>query len=284
MTVAALLAAGAAAAGVLGAWEGLAALERADLPRRASRWCEPLRRARDEGRDPTRSERRRLVAVACAALLSAGWLLCGPVGGVLAALAGPAAALGLVRVRRRRYADELKSGATEAARALADAVGAGHSARGAIAVAAPGLTGATGRELRAAARSLALGEPTDAALERMRRRARSAAWDALIAAILLQRDAGGDLVALLRRLAASLEAADRLDAEARTATAQARFTAWLVAGLPLSAAALGELGSPGLVAGLLSHPLARWLTFAALGLQLIAIFCVRRVARLPARS
>lgn len=284
MTLAALLAAGAAAAGVLGSWEALAALERADLPQRASQWWEPLRRARAEGRDPTRSERRRLVAVTCAALLTAGWLLLGPAGGALAALAGPAAALGVLRARRRRYADELRSGATEAARALADAVGAGHSARGAIAVAAPGLSGATGRELRAAARSLALGEPTDLALDRLRRRARSAAWDALTAAILLQRDAGGDLVALLRRLAASLEAADRLDAEARTATAQARFTAWLVAGLPLGAAALGELGSPGLVAELLTHPLARWLTIAAFGLQLIAILCVRQVARVPARS
>ncbi len=283
MTIAALLAAGAAAAGVLGTWEGLAALEQVDLLRRASEWWEPLRRVRAEGRDPTRSERRRLAAVAGGALLAAGWLLAGPAGGLLAASAGPASAFGLLRARRRRYADELRSGATEAARALADAVGAGHSARGAIAVAAPGLTGATGRELQTAARALALGEPTHAALERLRRRARSAAWDALTAAILLQRDAGGDLVALLRRLAASLEAADRLDAEARTATAQARFTAWLVAGLPLGAAALGELGSPGLIAGLLSHPLSRWLTFAALGLQLVAVLCVRHVARPPVR-
>lgn len=279
MSASALLAAAAAAAGVLGAWEGLVALERADPLRRASEWWEPLRRARLEGRDPTGSERRRLAVLAGGVLLAGGWLVAGPVGGALAALAGPAAAVGLLRARRRRYADELRAGATEAARALADAVGAGHSARGAIAMAAPGLTGATGREMRAAAHALALGEPTHTALERLRSQARSAAWDALTAAILLQREAGGDLAALLRRLAASLEAADRLEADARTATAQARFTAWLVAGLPFGAAALGELVSPGLVAGLLSHPLARWLTFVAIGLQLIAVVCVRRVTR-----
>ena len=279
MTISALLAGGAAIAAVLGAWEALVAIERAAPLTLAARWWEPLRRARHEGRDPTRAERRRLAAVATAALLAAGWLAAGPVGGIAAGLSGPGLAVVALRARRRRYAEELRAGAAEAARALADAVGAGHSARGAIAAAAPGLSGATGRELRAAAALLALGEPTEVALERLRRCARCAAWDALTSAILLQRDAGGDLVALLRRLAASLEAAERLDADARTATAQARFTAWLVAGLPLAAAVLGELASPGLIGGLLSDPLARMLTFAAFGLQLVAILCIRRVAR-----
>lgn len=284
MATSALLAAGAAAAGVLGAWEALAAFERAAPLEVAARWWEPLHRARVEGRDPTLAERRRLVAVAAAALTAAGWLLAGPVAGVGAGLAGPGLAVVVLRGRRRRYADELGAGAAEAARALADAVSAGHSARGAVTAAAPGLGGATGRELRAAAALLALGEPTEVALERLRHRARCAAWDALTAAILLQRDAGGDLVALLRRLASSLEAAERLDADARTATAQARFTAWLVAGLPLGAAVLGELASPGLIAGLLSDPLARSLTIAAFALQLVAVLCIRRVARVPERA
>ena len=284
MTSTALLAAAAAAAGLMAAWEGLVALERAAPLERAARWWEPLRRADLEGRDPTRVERRRLAALAATALLAAGWLVAGPVGGLAAGLSGPGLALVVLRARRRRYREELRSGAAQAARTLADAVGAGHSARGAIAVAAPGVSGATGRELRAAAALLVLGEPTEAALERLRRRARCSAWDALTAAILLQRDAGGDLVALLRRLAASLEAAERLDADARTATAQARFTAWLVAGLPLGAAALGELASPGLIAGLLADPLAQMLSVAAFGLQLVAILCIRHVARSPDRA
>lgn len=284
MTSAALLAAGAAMVGVLGLWEALIALERAAPLRLAAGWWEPVRRARREGRDPTHAERRRLAAVTATVLLAAGWLIAGPAGGLAAGLAGPGLAIVGVRARRRRYADELSAGAAEASRALADAVAAGHSARGAIVAAAPGLSGAAGRELRAAAGRLALGDATEVALERLRRRAGCSAWDAVVAAILLQRDAGGDLVALLRRLAASLEAAERLDADARTATAQARFTAWLVAGLPLAAAVLGELGSPGLIAGLLADPLARWLAIAAFGLQLVAIICIRRVARVPERT
>ena len=51
------------------------------------------------------------------------------------------------------------------------------------------------------------------------------AYDTLVAAILLQRDAGGDLAGLLRGVARSLEESARVAADARTATAQARFTA-----------------------------------------------------------
>src|SRR5688500_13956021 len=128
MTSSALLAAGAAAAGVLGAWDALAALERAAPLKLAARWWEPLRRARHEGRDATQSERRRLVAVTATALLAAGWMLAGPVGGLAAGLSGPGLALVALRARRRRYGDELQAGAGQAARALADAVAAGHSA------------------------------------------------------------------------------------------------------------------------------------------------------------
>lgn len=279
MSAVALAAALGGVAAVLGAWEALIVLERLPLAGLGERVWEPLRAAGLEGRAPTQRERRRLGLVAAAALAAGGWLAAGPLMGALAGLAGPALMLFALRARQRRYARELRAGAGEVARALADAVSAGHSARGALAAVAPGLSGAPGRELRAVASGLALGTTTEQALDRVRARARCPAWDALTAALLLQRDAGGDLVALLRRLAASLEAAARLDAEARTATAQARYTAWLVIGLPFGAAALGELGSPGLIASLLSHPLSFTLTLTALTLQAVAVVCVRRIAR-----
>ena len=61
-----LLAAAAAAAGVLGAWECLATAEGARLADRFALALAPLARARREGRAPSGEERRRL------ALLAAG--------------------------------------------------------------------------------------------------------------------------------------------------------------------------------------------------------------------
>ena len=132
------------------------------------------------------------------------------------------------------------------------------------------MPGAAGAELRAAARALALGARTEDVLERLRARAGAPAWDTIVAAILLQRDAGGDLAGLLRAIAAGLEEAARVEADARSVTAQARFTAWLVALLPVGAAVLAELADPGYVVALLRAPLAPWLLGAAAVCQLVA--------------
>jgi tight adherence protein B len=279
VTGAPVLAFAAAAAGVLGAWEALAAVERSRAVAGLARALEPLVRAGREGRAATAPERRRLALLATAALAVAGWLVGGPVLGVVAAVGGPALVAAALRARRRRYAAGLRRGAPSVARALADAVGAGHSIRGAIGAAATGVSGPAGHELRAAARALALGEPTQGVLERLRKRAADPAWDAIVAGILLQRDAGGDLAGLLRDQATALEAAERIEREARTATAQARFTARLVLLLPLGAAVLAELASPGLIGGLLSHPVSVWLVAMAVVLQLTAIVAVARLAR-----
>jgi tight adherence protein B len=266
----------AAAIGVLGAWEAVAAVERLRLAAVIGRAVEPLVRAGREGRHPTRPERRRLAWVSTGALGVAGWLVGGAATGVLAAVGGPLVVAAVLRSRRQRYAHELRVGAAPAARALADAVSGGQSIRGAVPVAAAGLAGAAGHELRAVARALDLGEPTAVALQR---RTADPAWDAIVAGILLQRDAGGDLAGLLRSQAAALEAADRIGRDARAATAQARFTARLVLILPAGAAALAELAGPGLIAGLLAHPVSLWLVIMAAVLQATAILAVARLAR-----
>src|SRR4051794_26853001 len=100
MTLAALLAAAAAAAGVLGGWEGRAPAGGPRIGGRLAAALGPLARARDEGRAPSAAERRRLVLLAAGSLLAAGWLVGGLLIGAAAALAGPAALLGVLRARR----------------------------------------------------------------------------------------------------------------------------------------------------------------------------------------
>jgi tight adherence protein B len=277
-----LLAGFAGALGVAGAWEALAAVEQAALVRGAARLLAPLRAAGREGREPSAPERRRLALVTAATLLAGGWLLAGPPAGMAAAGAGPWLLRRLVAARRARWRAELARGAPAAARAIADALAGGHAIRGAIAAAAVGggLAGAAGAELRDAARAFELGERTDAVLERLRLRAVDANWDTIVAAVMLQRDAGGDLARLLRTIAAAQEDAARVEADARSLTAQARFTAWLVTLLPAGAAALAELAQPGYLVSLVRTPLTALLVMVAVGCQLTAGVLVRRIARL----
>jgi len=287
MSAAALLAALAGACAVLAAWEAIAAAGEERLVQSAGRWLAPVFEALRSGREPTSPERRRLATIGALSLLGGGWLVAGPWAGLALAAAAPWIARAIVRVRGRRRAAAVAVGAPAIARSIADALAGGHSVRGALSAAARGggVPGPAGEELHVATAALDLGERTEDALLALVRRNRGphpshGPLDTVVAAVLLQRDAGGDLAALLRDLAAALEQRGRVVAEARSATAQARFTALLVTGLPAAALALGELAQPGFVLALASAPLPAAMVALALALQAVAIVCVRRIARI----
>jgi tight adherence protein B len=279
---AAALAALAAAIGVLALWDALAAVEQLARGGAVGRLLAPLVRARRAGVAPSGPELRRLAAIAALVLLAGGWLLAGPAAGCAAAVGGPWALRAHLRARRRRWRTELERAAPAVARAVADALAAGHAISRALAEAARGLDGPAAVELQALGRALALGQPLEQALAVLRARAHGRAYDTLATAILLQRDAGGDLVGLLRELARAQEAAARGADDARAATAQARFTGVVVGLLPAGAAALAELASPGALAHVARDPLALWLAAFAGFLQLLGLLAIRRLSRVVA--
>jgi tight adherence protein B len=284
--VSASLAFVAGAAAAFGAAElALITLRRAALraPGLAAALAESVARVGREGRDPGALERRRLLAAAAAAGLVSGGVLVGPLAGLALGACAPWAASRALRVRRERHRQAVDAGAAAIAVALADALGGGHSLRGAVLEASRGgVPGAAGRELRRLAGEMALGSPTDEALEALRSRVGSQRIDTLVAACLLQRRAGGDLARLLRDCAHSFEDQARLLDEARAATAQARFTGMVVVLLPFGGALLAELASPGYLRGLTSSFLTLWLGGVALVLQVVAAVAIRRLARVRA--
>lgn len=278
------LAAAAGAAAVAALADLVALVQAGDLGRWAARALAPWRAGAGRPAGVSDEERRRL-GIVCGATLAAGaWLLAGPVVALLSAVCGPWTARRLLHARRSRWRARLHEGVPVTARALADALSGGHSLRGAIGQAASSgsVGGAAGGELRTLARELELGRPTAAALEDWRARAASPGIDVLVAAMLLQQESGGDLAGLLRDLAADLEEGRRATADARTATAQARLTARLVAGLPAAAIALTELASPGTVGAVLAQPLPQIMAATAVLLIGVALVAVRRLAQVPA--
>jgi tight adherence protein B len=234
-----------------------------------------------EGRDPGAAERRRLLLAGAVAAFAAGVALAGPLAGLALAAGAPAAVARLLRARRERYRRAVDRGASSLAVALADALGGGHSLRGAVEEASAALPGPAAHELRRAAAELRAGARTDEALEGMRARCRSDRLDTIVAACLLQRRAGGDLARLLRHCARAFEDQVRVEDEVRAATAQARYTGLLVVLLPLGGGLLAELASPGWFAGLWSSFLTAWLVGIALMLQLTAAVLIRRLGRVP---
>jgi tight adherence protein B len=264
------------------AWELVALAQHGKLLERLRAVAAPLRAAGAVGRTPTADERLRLVVVLGLTLLAAGWLVAGPWVGLGLATGGPWVLGQVLGMRRRRWQRALAAGAPHVARSLADALAGGHAIRGAImeAARAGGAGPVVDAELRAAAAALAVGERTHVVLERLRDRAAAPGWETVVAAVLLQRDAGGDLAGLLRTLAGDLEAAGRAEADAHAVTAQARFTARLVCALPLAGAVLAELARPGIVRETASGVIGIGLCAAAVVLQCVALLAVRQLSRM----
>jgi tight adherence protein B len=239
----------------------------------------PLRRARVEGALPTDRERLQLCLAAAVMGLALGTVLIGLAAGLALAVACSWLASRSLVWHRRRYRRRLDQGSAAAAFALADALAAGHSVRGALTLCGNGLGGPIGKELRSVGHELELGAETDRTLERLRLNARSRRVDLIVAAVRIQRRSGGSLASLLRGIAATFTDQDRLDAEARAATAQARFTSILVLLLPLAGILLAELAAPGIVARMTGSAAGSWLLAAAGVLQLSGVLLIRRLTR-----
>jgi tight adherence protein B len=272
------------AAALGGGLAAVAAYEGLRAAPSAARWLgrafEPLRRAGSEGYAPSAAERRRLGLIVSAALLFAGAWLLGPAPAAPLAAAGPAAATWALAARASRYRRAVESALPRIANATADALAAGRSARAALDGAAGSLEGPAAVELARVRADLDLGAPLEGALAGLRGRIGSPRVDSFCAALLSQQIAGGDLVSLLRRYAGAAAARERARADARAATAQARFTGLLVAAMPAGAALLAELLAPGFVAGLLGNGAALFLLATAAGFQVAGFAAIRRLSRI----
>jgi tight adherence protein B len=240
---------------------------------------EPLRRAGREGYAPSTRERRRLAVLGAAAAIATGWLVGGLEVALPLSVAGPGIAAWAISSRRRRYRLAVERSLPEVATAVADSLAAGRSLRASLPAAATYLDGPPAAELARLGAELDLGAGTAEAVAAWRARMRSERVDAFAAALLSQRLAGGDLAGLLRRFAAGAAERDRVAEDAKSATAQARFTGLLVVAMPTGGAIFAELVQPGFLAKLIASPAAAILLALAAGLQAIGFVAIRRISR-----
>ncbi|HET8565076.1 MAG TPA: type II secretion system F family protein [Solirubrobacterales bacterium] len=270
----------AALAGALLALAGREAWIASPAPARWLRHAlEPLRRAGEEGYAPSTPERRRLAGLGVLGTSIGGWFLGGVALALPLSLAAPATIGWVVRFRRRRYRQAVEHSLPEVAVAVADSLSAGRSLRASLPAAIASLDGPPAIELARVGADLDLGSPTPDAVQAWRRRMRSPRVDAFAAALLSQRLAGGDLAGLLRRFAAGAAEQERVAEDARSATAQARFTGLLVVAMPTGGALFAELLQPGFLARLLASPPAAVLLGLAAALQVAGFFAIRRFAQ-----
>ncbi len=218
-------------------------------------------------------------AGAVAVALATFALIHSPVIAVVATTASVAGAIGVVRSADRRYLDRLGGQLATVAQQLGGAVGAGLSLRQAVARVAADAPKPASSELTRLARELDLGIPLDDALEAMAQRLPAAGLRTMVTAIQVQRIAGGNLSGALADLSYRLDDRAALEREGRSATAQARMSAWLVSALPLVGGVMAEIASPGTLARTLGQGIGLIILIVASLLQLVGVLVIRRLMR-----
>ncbi|MBJ7355306.1 MAG: type II secretion system F family protein [Thermoleophilaceae bacterium] len=232
------------------AWVG-AAESLSRLGTGAQRWRLIARQILHEGRIDESFGGRKFFATSLAAGAVCGFAALGVLGAPIGMALAPFGLRAAIRSRRRRYAARIDSCAPELALALASSLAAGRSVRGALLTAGAATPEPLASELDRAAVDLTLGGGIGDALASLRSRTNSGRIESLAGAIELHRGSGGDLVRLMRELADAFRARDRAMRDAHSASAQARFTAIVVAAIPLIFGAALELAAPGAVTGAL---------------------------------
>lgn len=221
-----------------------------------------------------------VIGTGAAASLAAGavWIVVrAPLVATLAGAAVLASSWTVVSSADRRYLTRFAAQLPIVAQQLAGAIGVGQSLRQAIARAAGDAPEPAATELHALRADLDLGARIDDALEAMVARLPDPGLRIMVTAILVQRVVGGNLSQALADLSARLEESATLEREARTATAQARMSAWLVAGLPFAGGALVEIAAPGTLAETFGHGPGLALLVVATVLNVVGVLAIRRI-------
>ena len=95
--------------------------------------------------------------------------------------------------------------------------------------------------------------------------------------VLTQRESGGNLGEVLDNLSALIRERFRLKRHVRAVSAHGRMTGWILGFLPMAIAAILAAVAPGYIDIMATDPLGRMIVVAALVMQVIGAFIMRRI-------
>ncbi|MFA7248144.1 MAG: type II secretion system F family protein [Dehalococcoidia bacterium] len=133
-------------------------------------------------------------------------------------------------------------------------------------------------ELRQVMRETSLGMSTDEALQRLADRTGDEDLGLVLTAVLIQRRVGGNLAEVLGGIVEMIRDRARVRGEIHTLTAQARMSSWIVGSLPVVLAIVMSMMQKGYMAALYTEPVGRLMLIAAVVLEVIGLYLVRRIA------
>lgn len=206
----------------------------------------------------------------------------GAFGTVTGVIALVGTVIGLHRwLERRRLArtEKFISQLPDLARLLANGAQAGLGMRRSIELAARELDEPAASELGQVSSELGVGRSLDTGLRHLQERLPSKELAVLVQTLVIQARAGGTLVTALSHIASTLDARRQLAREAKTASAGAVFTGYVVMVLGIGSVFLVNLMSPGALDAMTTQPLGIAALVVSGGLFAAGYVVIRRLTK-----
>jgi tight adherence protein B len=199
---------------------------------------------------------------------------------LLSMAAGAAAPLLYVYRERRQRLEKFEEQLPDAVDVMKRALRAGHPFNTCLKLVADDMEPPIGREFELTFADVNYGNDLRRALLGMLLRVPSTNLMAIVTAVLIQKETGGNLAEVFDRIAQVIRARFRFGRKVRTLSAEGRLSAWILALVPIVLAGVLWFLSPDYLPPLLTDPMGRKLIAFACGLLVVGVFWMRRIIRI----
>jgi tight adherence protein B len=198
---------------------------------------------------------------------------------MLALAASAVPYLMIVRARSRRMA-KFEEQMPEALDVVKRALKAGHPFSQALKLVAEDMQEPIGQEFDLLFSEINYGGDLRNALLGLLERVPSVTVMAVVTAVLVQKDTGGNLAETFERIAGVIRGRFKLHRRVRTLSAEGRMSAWILALVPLVLFVAMSVTSPDYLPHLIKDPMGKNLIAGAIVLGVIGILWIRRILRI----
>jgi len=160
------------------------------------------------------------------------------------------------------------------------ALKAGHPFSQALKLVAEDMQDPIGHEFDLVFSEINYGGDLRAALLSLLERVPSVTVMAVVTAVLVQKDTGGNLAETFERISAVIRGRFKLHRRVRTLSAEGRMSAWILALVPLVLFVAMSVTSPTYLPILFNDPLGKNLVAGAIVLGIIGILWIRKILRI----
>ena len=219
-----------------------------------------------------------LIAVAAFALAMA--IFRNPAIGLLAFIAGAAAPFVFIFRERRARLEKFEEQLPDAVDVMKRALRAGHPFNACIRLVAEDMDPPIAREFELTFADVSYGNDMRRALLGMLLRVPSSNLMAVVTAVLIQKQTGGNLAEIFERISQVIRSRFRFGRKVRTLSAEGRLSAWILALVPILLFGMLWITTPTYLPPLLQNPTGQKMLIFACVMMVVAIFWMRRIIRI----